>query len=310
MIGNNGQYLAYDSVINGQGFESHSGYTSTKDATFSNTETITGYVSVTPGSGIYLYGPTQKINFAGNADNIGSNGVTMDAYGNIYAQANSAYWRIRNINGNEVANFGIDTANQRDISLYRPLSVNEIGGLNGNLFIHNSDGTSGMLFWHDSSGIGINAATIYNRTYSSGSTVTITSHGTLGRITSATKYKLNIGHYSDTERADRLFSLDPAFWHDKFAVEKIAERKSEGELPKDGALTLNHHYGLIAEDLVKAGLDEFVIKNDDGEVEGIAYDRLWTVLIPKIRELSNQQIDDRMTISRLEKEIENLKQER
>ncbi|AUH37321.1 phage tail protein [Lactiplantibacillus plantarum] len=128
MVGNNGQYLAYDSVINGQGFESHSGYTSTKDVIFSNTETITGYVNVTPDSGIYLYGPTQKINFAGNADNIGSNGVTMDAYGNIYAQANSAYWRIRDINGHEVANFGIDTANQRDISLYRDTQV-------GNLFL-------------------------------------------------------------------------------------------------------------------------------------------------------------------------------
>ncbi|MBU5277276.1 phage tail protein [Lactiplantibacillus argentoratensis] len=129
MIGNGGgQYLAYDSAINGQGFESHSGYTSVKDATFSNTETITGYVNVTPSTGIYLYGPTQKINFAGNADNIGSNGVTMDAYGNIYAQANSAYWRIRDINGNEVANFGIDTANQRDISLYRDTQV-------GNLFL-------------------------------------------------------------------------------------------------------------------------------------------------------------------------------
>ena len=127
MIGN-GQYLAYDSVINGQGFESHSGYTSVKDATFSNTETITGYVNVTPDSGIYLYGPTQKINFAGNANNIGSNGITMDAYGNIYAQANSAFWRIRDINGNEIANFGIDTANQRDILLYRDTHV-------GNLFL-------------------------------------------------------------------------------------------------------------------------------------------------------------------------------
>ena len=127
MIGN-GQYLAYDSVINGQGFESHSGYTSVKDATFSNTETVTGYVNVTPSTGIYLYGPTQKINFAGNADNIGSNGVTMDAYGNIYAQSNSAYWRIRDINGNEVANFGIDTANTRAISLYRDTKI-------GNLFL-------------------------------------------------------------------------------------------------------------------------------------------------------------------------------
>ncbi|WP_159259043.1 beta strand repeat-containing protein [Lactiplantibacillus pentosus] len=127
MIGN-GQYSAYDSVINGQGFESHSGYTSVKDATFSNTETITGYVSVTPSTGIYLYGPTQKINFAGNSDNMGSDGITMDSYGNLYGQPNSAYWRIRDSNGNDIANFGIDTANQRDISFSCNTSI-------GNLFL-------------------------------------------------------------------------------------------------------------------------------------------------------------------------------
>ncbi|WP_353986698.1 phage tail protein [Lactiplantibacillus plantarum] len=122
MIGS-GQYLAYDSVINGQGFESQSGYTSAKDTTFSNPETITGYVNVTPASGIYLYGPTQKINFAGNADNIGSNGITMDAYGNIYAQANSSYWRIRDINSNDIADFGIDTAGSNNIFLHRELDI-------------------------------------------------------------------------------------------------------------------------------------------------------------------------------------------
>ncbi|CAL6946186.1 protein of unknown function [Lactiplantibacillus plantarum] len=127
MIGN-GQYLAYDSIINGQGFESHSGYTSVKDATFSNTETITGYVNVTPDSGIYLYGPTQKINFAGRAGDIGSNGSTMDAYGNLFGQANSWYWRIGDANSNAVADFGFDAPNQRNILLYRNTQV-------GNLFL-------------------------------------------------------------------------------------------------------------------------------------------------------------------------------
>ncbi|MPQ36920.1 phage tail protein [Lactobacillus plantarum] len=127
---NNGsrQYLAYDSVINGQGFESHSGYTSTKDTTFSNTETITGYVNITPSSGIYLYGPTQKINFAGNSDNMGSDGITMDSYGNMYGQPNSLYWRIGDANAKAVADFGFDTTNVRNILLYRSAEV-------GNLFL-------------------------------------------------------------------------------------------------------------------------------------------------------------------------------
>ncbi|MCH8624501.1 phage tail protein [Lactiplantibacillus plantarum] len=139
MIGS-GQYLAYDSVINGQGFESQSGYTSAKDTTFSNPETITGYVNVTPASGIYLYGPTQKISFAGNADNIGSNGITMDAYGNIYAQANSSYWRIRDINSNDIADFGIDTAGANNILLHRELDIGNIQINTGHTFTSADNG--------------------------------------------------------------------------------------------------------------------------------------------------------------------------
>ncbi|MCS8589602.1 phage tail protein [Lactiplantibacillus plantarum] len=139
MIGS-GQYLAYDSVINGQGFESQSGYTSAKDTTFSNPETITGYVNVTPASGIYLYGPTQKINFAGNANNIGSNGITMDAYGNIYAQANSSYWRIRDINSNDIADFGIDTAGANNIFLHRELDIGNFHINTGHTFTSADNG--------------------------------------------------------------------------------------------------------------------------------------------------------------------------
>lgn len=128
MIGSNGQYLFYDSVINGQGFESHSGYTSAKDTTFSNTETITGYVNVTPSLGIYLYGPTQKINFAGNSDNIGSDGITMDSYGNLYGQNTSAYWRIGDSDRKRVADFGLDKKSGHQIIFSRNTSI-------GNLFL-------------------------------------------------------------------------------------------------------------------------------------------------------------------------------
>ena len=64
---------------------------------------------------------------------------------------------------------------------------------------------------------------------------------------------------------------------------------------------------MIAEDLIKAGLDDFVIKGANGQAEGIQYDRLWVVLIPKIRQLSNENIQNKMTIGRLESEIESLK---
>ncbi|MEK8084210.1 hypothetical protein WOC68_10225 [Staphylococcus aureus] len=44
--------------------------------------------------------------------------------------------------------------------------------------------------------------------------------------------------------------------------------------------------GLIAEEVEELGFNEFVIYDDNGEIEGIAYDRLWVHLIPIIK---NQQ---------------------
>ncbi|WP_072566909.1 hypothetical protein [Lactiplantibacillus plantarum] len=163
MIGS-GQYLAYDSVINGQGFESQSGYTSAKDTTFSNPETITGYVNVTPASGIYLYGPTQQINFAGRSDNIGSNGITMDAYGNIHAQSNSSWWRIGDVNGNQIVNFGTDKAGSNVIEFKRDLWVGNMG-LGTAHQIRSKDG-HGIYFTDNNSN---RVDTYHNNIYYSGS---------------------------------------------------------------------------------------------------------------------------------------------
>ncbi|MEL1272085.1 hypothetical protein AABC04_14830, partial [Lactiplantibacillus plantarum] len=83
----------------------------------------------------------QKINFAGNADNIGSNGITMDAYGNIYAQTNSSYWRIRDINSNDIADFGIDTAGSNNIFLHRELDIGNFHINTGHTFVSADGGT-------------------------------------------------------------------------------------------------------------------------------------------------------------------------
>ncbi|MCT3066593.1 phage tail protein, partial [Lactiplantibacillus pentosus] len=61
------------------------------------------------------------------ADNIGSNGITMNSYGNIYAQPNSAWWRIGDSNGNQIVNFGIDRAGSNAIEFKRDLWVSNMG---------------------------------------------------------------------------------------------------------------------------------------------------------------------------------------
>lgn len=126
VAGSDGHFVAYNAALDGQGFHSQSGYTTSKDSDFNKPQTITGYVDVTPATGIYLYGPTQQINFAGKADNMGSDGITMDAYGNVYAQDNSAWWRIGSNNGSHIVDFGIDKANQNQIYFHRDINMGNI----------------------------------------------------------------------------------------------------------------------------------------------------------------------------------------
>ncbi|AUV57333.1 hypothetical protein [Lactobacillus phage Satyr] len=127
VAGSDGHFTAYNSALDGQGFHSQSGYTTSKDSDFNKPQTITGYVDVTPATGIYLYGPTQQINFAGKSGNIGSNGMTMDAYGNIRGQSDSAWWRIGDVNGNQIINFGIDKAGSNYTEFKRNIQVGNIG---------------------------------------------------------------------------------------------------------------------------------------------------------------------------------------
>ncbi|APU93302.1 tail fiber protein [Lactobacillus phage P2] len=293
VAGSDGHFTAYNAALDGQGFHSQSGYTTSKDSEFNKPQTITGYVDVTPATGIYLSGPTQQISFAGNGSNAGHNGITMDAYGNIKGMISSATWNISSDNA-KVAQFGIDHGGQNTIGFYRPTFVDEIGAIgglaNGRLFLHAQDGNAQMYLLNDGQP-GFVSPTIYNRTYSNGANVYVTSYGRVGRSTSASKYKLAIARSNSTAQADRLMTLNPASWNDKVATEKVAESLSNGETPPESEINLNRHYGLIAEDLRDAGLDEFLITGKDGQIEGIEYDRLWTVLIPKIRQL-NERINE------------------
>lgn len=63
--------------------------------------------------------------------------------------------------------------------------------------------------------------------------------------------------------------------------------------------TIDACYGLIAEDVIDAGLGKYCFYNNEKEVEGIMYDRLWTLLIPVVRDLKNQ-------VAALTKKIEEL----
>ena len=131
--------------------------------------------------------------------------------------------------------------------------------------------------------------TIYNRTYSGGANVHITQYGTLGRTSSASKYKLSIENQFKTEseqlaHSKNLLDLDVRHWFDKEESEIMAKECEVGEPCSADAFKLNRHVGLIAEEVGNAGFNEHVVRNENDEFEGIEYDRLWVHLLPIVKE--------------------------
>lgn len=160
----------------------------------------------------------------------------------------------------------------------------------------------------DGVGKTIASLAVYNRTYSSAANVTITSSGTLGRSTSASKYKLNISEIVDAEDLGlKLLTVIPKYWFDKSNSELAARDMTEGGLCDIDPITLNPHYGLIAEDLRGAGLDAFISTNyQTGEIEGIEYDRLWVTLIPILRKLVESNVLKDVRLNKIERLMEGI----
>lgn len=122
-------------------------------------------------------------------------------------------------------------------------------------------GNAQMNFGRDSAGSRIWSMDLYNRTYSGNAAVIITPAGTLGRQTSARKYKLDIQPANQVvTNAKKVLSITPVSWIDKRASER-------GEVK-------GRDYGFIADDFDEIGLKEVVIYGADGQVESLAYDRI------------------------------------
>lgn len=158
------------------------------------------------------------------------------------------------------------------------------------------DGRSGYI---------LSAAT-YARTYASGAQMTITANGVFGRISSASKYKLAIGEISTlNDEAHQFLSVKPKQWFDKSESEALADTMTTGNTDYIDDAKALPHTGFIAEDLYTAGLDNYVIRGNDGSIESIQYDRLPVLHHELIRELFNRLDAAEMEIYKLKQEVIN-----
>lgn len=129
---------------------------------------------------------------------------------------------------------------------------------------------------------------VYNKTASSGSWVMVAPDGALIRSTSASKYKTDIKRSYVFDYGDRLLDLPTATWMDKAEMKRYANGESK-EKP-------TQNFGMIAEDLADAGLEMLVLRNPEGGLEGIQYDRIGVALIPVVKQLKDKvkQLEEKL----------------
>lgn len=153
-----------------------------------------------------------------------------------------------------------------------------------------------LRFGIDGGGRFIQAPSINERTTSSNPNVTLASDNTLRKSTSAKKYKEDIQKIQFDPKL--ILKIDPVSWIDKAELE-------EGNIQR-------RYFGLIADYVEAVGLGDYVTYRD-GEVDGLMYDRLLTLLIPIVKE-HEEQMDNINKIAslaltkveELEKQIEEL----
>lgn len=146
------------------------------------------------------------------------------------------------------------------------IGINPSGGGRGNCIVIDADY--------------VHIPAVYNKTASSGSWVMVAPDGALIRSTSASKYKTDIKRSYVFDYGDRLLNLPTATWMDKAEMKRYANGESK-EKP-------TRNFGMIAEDLADAGLEMLVLRNPEGGLEGIQYDRIGPALIPVIKNLKDR----------------------
>lgn len=120
----------------------------------------------------------------------------------------------------------------------------------------------------------------YRNTNGASPNVYVAPDGALVRSTSASKYKTDIQRSYVSDYGERLLELPTATWMDKAETERYVDGESQDKPVR--------HFGMIAEDLADAGLEMFVSRGQDGELEGIQYDRIGPALIPVIKQLQDK----------------------
>ncbi len=127
-------------------------------------------------------------------------------------------------------------------------------------------------------------------TFSANVGISVSPKDRFYKLTSARKYKYAIDKYPE-KTAWGILALSPSTWFDSYQTDAYAdwmtdEHSVEEEL--EGIAPLRRIPGLVAEEVEAAGLREYCTYDEAGAIEGIAYDRLWTLLLPIVADINRR----------------------
>lgn len=130
----------------------------------------------------------------------------------------------------------------------------------------------------------VRSQAIYDRTAGGGANVFVDSSGYLYRSTSSLRYKTDVRDYDKGLHV--INSLRPVYYKSKV-------------VDAEGNAGNTQFAGLIAEEIADAGLEEFVVRNSEGQPDAIHYANMVSLCIKAIQELSakNDALEARIAAS-------------
>lgn len=125
---------------------------------------------------------------------------------------------------------------------------------------------------------------LHGPTSGSGTTLVLSSKGYIRLSSSAKKYKSEITDVTfNQDKLETFMDMIPISYYDKQDYKEYGRKATK-------------YYGFLADSFDKYGLNEVVQYNQDGEVEGLAYDRMFIYVVPLLKQMYQK-------IEKLESEV-------
>lgn len=239
-------------------------------------------------NGIYTHGPT----YAGGDIHLVSNKFVYDGvlpnYSTNFVQSD---WPVKFTKVNSTTTQDVQARGFiADTVISSPQVQCPAGvGAGGRMYFIGPSGSSLTLGADASNAPFLQSLSVWGYTTSGSANVAVDSYGTIKRSVSLEKYKVNIDRTPEMDLA-AIKKLTPTTYYDKGNAERYNELVEKcppgfiGPLPDINAAFPQRMLGLIAEDVAATGIHELNTYDSDGNLAGVAYDRVAVALIPWLRD--------------------------